>query len=338
MAKRKSTRLEDLAKKAGVSVSTASRALNDSPSVHMRTKQEIWKLAREMDYPFRRHMPAGPIGAEATVSIVVPRPQSRDAKLSDPFFFELLSGVGEAARERDCDIHVSHVAPTSYEELHNAMTTHRAEGVIFVGQSNLHAAFNRLARTEGRFVVWGAELPDQHYCSVGSNNFQGSRRAAAHLLRLGRRRIAFFGHTEAPEAMQRFRGYRKAHEEAGVEVDANLFVPVHFTLQAAEASLDSLLQRGHDFDGIVAASDVIAFGCIRALTRAGRRVPQDVSVVGYDNVSFAQYANPALTTIEQDMAMAGRVMLSKLLDIKGRKASASERLPTNLIIRESCGG
>ena len=131
---KKTTRLEDLAKRAGVSVSTASRALNDSPSVNMRTKQAIWKLARELDYPFRRHMPAGPIGAKATISIVVPKPQDRDARLSDPFFFELLAGVGDAARERDCDIHISHVTPGNYDDLVVSMTTHRADGVIFVGQ------------------------------------------------------------------------------------------------------------------------------------------------------------------------------------------------------------
>jgi len=150
------TRLEDLAKMAGVSIATASRALNDSPAVNKRTKQAIWKLAREMDYPLRRYMPAGPIGAEATIAIVVPRPQGREGRLSDPFFLELFAGVGEAARERGCDVLVSHIAPANFEDLSVAMTTSRAEGVIFLGQSSLHAAFNRLSETEGRFVVWGA--------------------------------------------------------------------------------------------------------------------------------------------------------------------------------------
>ena len=93
----RNTRLEDLAKLAGVSISTASRALNDSPAVNARTKQLIWKLAREHDYPFRRYMPAGPIGAEGVIALVTPRPQGREGRLSDPFFLELLAGVGEAA-------------------------------------------------------------------------------------------------------------------------------------------------------------------------------------------------------------------------------------------------
>ncbi|WP_300529030.1 LacI family DNA-binding transcriptional regulator [Maricaulis sp.] len=335
---KKTTRLEDLAKKAGVSVSTASRALNDSPSVNMRTKQAIWKLAREMDYPFRRHMPAGPIGAKATVSVVVPRPQGRDTRLSDPFLLELLAGIGDAARDRECDVHISHVAPASYDDLVVAMTTHRAEGVIFVGQSTLHGAFNRLAETEGRFVVWGAELPEQRYCSIGSDNVRGGQRASEHLLRLGRKRIAFIGQSEAPEVVQRFRGYQQALENNGRELIDELVVDTHFDIESAEASVDALIKNGVEFDGIIAASDVIALGAIRALQHAGKRVPEDVAVVGYDNISFSRYANPALTTVDQDMQAAGRMMLSKLLDFRGPQARRSERLATDLIVRESCGG
>jgi len=335
---KKATRLEDLAKRAGVSVSTASRALNDSPSVNMRTKQAIWKLAREMDYPFRRHMPAGPIGAKAVVSVVVPRPQGRDGRLADPFFFELLSGIGDAARGRDCDIHLSHVAPSSFEDVEIAMTTHRADGVIFIGQSTLHGAFNRLAETEGRFVVWGAELPEQNYCCIGSDNVLGGKRAASHLARLGRRKIVFLGDTDAPEAMQRYRGYRKALEEAGLDYDPVRLQPAHFDIESAEGSIEALIQDGVEFDAIVAASDVIALGALRALQHHGRRVPEDVSLIGYDNIAFSRFSNPALSTVDQDVAKAGRLMLSKILDFRGRQAARSERLATDLIIRESCGG
>ena len=97
---RRNTRLEDLARLAGVSISTASRALNDSPAVNARTKQLIWKLAREHDYPFRRYMPAGPIGADGVIALVTPRPQGREVRLSDPFFLELLAGVGDVGQQR----------------------------------------------------------------------------------------------------------------------------------------------------------------------------------------------------------------------------------------------
>jgi len=335
---RRSTRLEDIAALAGVSISTASRALNDSPAVNARTKQLIWKLAREQDYPFRRYMPAGPIGATGTIALVVPRPQGRDSQLDDPFFLELVAGISDAARERGCDLLISHFVPTSFDDLSAAMATSRADGVIFLGQSSLHNALNRLAGSDAQFVVWGAELPDQSYPSIGSDNVLGGRRATLHLARLGRRHIVFLGDTEAPEVTQRVRGYVEALERAGLAADPRLQVPAHFTVESGEAAVDALIARGTKFDGIVAASDLIALGAIRSLLNAGRRVPEDVSVVGYDDVPFARYSRPALTTISQDTVRAGRLLVSKLIDAAGGGEMRSERIATELIVRGSCGG
>lgn len=333
----KATRLEDLARLAGVSISTVSRALNDSPTVSRRTKEHIWALARKVDYPFRRSMPAGPIGADATIALVVPQLQSRDQEKSDPFRSQLLEGITSAARERGCDILISHIAPQSYEDLSSALKTSRAEGVIFIGQSFLRVEFNQLAEEETRFVVWGAQFSEQNYCSVGSDNPEGGRRAAAHLLRLGRQRILFLGDTQAPEARQRHRGYREAHEAAGVPLDDNLTIPAHFEVESAEATIDSCIDSGLDFDGIFAASDLLAIGALRALIKSGRKVPEDVSVVGYDDIPFARLHRPALTTIRQDTGQAGRMLVSKLLDSRGG-ANRSERITTELIVRETCGG
>ena len=335
---RRVTRLEEIARLAGVSITTVSRALNDSPAVNRKTKQLIWKLAREHNYPFRMYMPSGPTAAAATIAIVIPRPQGREWSLSDPFVLGLVAGVGEAARQRGCDFIVSHVAPAGSEDLAELMATNRVNGVIFLGQSSLHAAFNRLAESETRFAVWGAQLPNQAYCSVGSDNPLGGRRATLHLARLGRRRIVFLGDAEAPEAMQRYQGYLEGLAQSGLKADPQLAVPAHFELEAAEASIDALLGRSVPFDGIVAASDLIALGAIRALLRAGLAVPRDVSVVGYDDVPFARYSRPALTTVRQDTALAGRLLVSKLLNADPGGELRSERLPTDLVIRESCGG
>ncbi|UYY59312.1 LacI family DNA-binding transcriptional regulator [Sphingomonas sp. S2-65] len=328
------TRLEDLAALAGVSVSTASRALNDHPAISTRTKQKIWSLARDHDYPFRRHMPTGPIGAEGSVAIVTPHLRGRALPLSHPFFLELLASIGEAARARSCDFTVSHTAPANYDDLVLAATTSRANGVIFLGQSMLHDELNQLAETNTRFIVWGAQMPKQHYCSVGSDNLLGGRRATAHLARLGRKRIMFLGSTD-PEAMLRRRGYREALAECGLDFDPELIVPVDFEMEPAEDAVSRLQRRGVQFDGIVASSDLIALGAIRALQRAGLSVPADVSVVGYDDMLLARLSTPALTTVRQDTQEAGRILVSRLLDPV--PDTRSELLPTNLIVRESCG-
>src|SRR3546814_11282174 len=108
----------------------------------------------------------------------------------------LFRSIAEAARERNADLLVSHLSPGSAEDLEYAMATSRATGVIFIGQSSLHHAFNALAKRDNRFVVWGAGFPDAEYCSVGSDNFLGGKRAAAHLARLGPKRILFLGDSE----------------------------------------------------------------------------------------------------------------------------------------------
>ncbi len=334
---KKSARLEDIAREAGVSISTVSRALNDSPAVKRRTKQQIWEIARAHDYDFRSTMPNGPIGADATIAVIVPAPQARETRVADPFFLELLAGIAEAARERNADLVISHLSPRSAEDIEYAMSTSRATGMIFIGQSSLHHAFNRFAERDNRFVVWGAEFPDAAYCTIGSDNVAGGRRATSHLARLGRERILFLGDTEAPEAEQRHRGYRLALEAADLAVDDQLTIPAHFDVHAAEAATRSAIDRGLDFDGVFAASDLIAIGAIRALIRSGREVPGDVSVVGYDNIPASRLVTPRLTTIDQDANLAGRMLVSKLIDTTGGRG-ASERLETSLLIRDSCGG
>ena len=328
------TTLEDLAKLAGVSISTVSRALNDHPLISARTKQRIWALAQEHDYPFRQSMPTAPIGAEGSIVIVTPYFHGRPLPLSHPFFLELLANIGEAARARDCDFTVSHVAPATYDDLVLATTTSRASGVIFLGQSAMHKELNRLTETNARFVVWGAKLPGQLYRSIGSDNLLGGTRATAHLARLGRRRIAFVGGTD-PEAMQRRRGYEAALKKAGLAFDPHLICNVEFELESAEAAVSGLLQRGTAFDGVVAASDLIALGAIRALGRFGRSVPRDVSVVGYDDMLLSRLSTPALTTIRQDTREAGRLLVGSVLDPHSQ--AGFDRLPTELIVRESCG-
>lgn len=335
---KRTIRLEDLAELAQVSTATVSRALNDSPLVREETKRHIWKLAREHHYAFRPQMPAMLSGAAATIAIAIPTPLGRKGSRADPFFMELIGGVGEAARDAQCDVIISHVAPKNFDDLSALIASSRAEGVIFLGQSFLHERFNRLAEAHGRFVVWGAELPGQRYCSVGSDNIRGGKRATAHLLRLGRKRIAFFGDTEAPEIMQRYNGYLQALLEAGVEFDRSLVAPVHFEVESAEDAIERFMANDVAFDAVFGSSDLIALGAIRGLLRAGRSVPHEVSVVGYDDVLLARYSHPALTTISQDMAKAGRLLVSKLMNSAGGRDIRSERLPTDLIVRESCGG
>lgn len=329
-------KLEDLARLAGTSIATVSRALRDDAAVKAETKQRIIALAIAHQFPFQRY--ASPRQAGPCLAVVVPPPLARQPRLADPFLMELLASIAEAARERDCDLVVSHATPTSEADLRELLRRPDVDGTIFLGQSSFHDAFNVLAGEGRRFAVWGAALPGQRYCAIGSDNPGGAARAARHLLRLGRRRIAFLGAPLNPEISQRQEGYRRALDEAGLEADPALMMDCHFDLESAEGAVADLIAARVPFDGIVAASDILAFGAIRCLTGLGLRVPEDVSVTGYDNVAFGGYLRPALSTIAQDAPKAGRVLVARLLGARGDAAPASERLPTELIVRESCGG
>ena len=327
------TTLEDLARLAGVSISTVSRALNNQSAISTQTKQRIWALAKSHNYPIRAPIHAAVEGEDKAIEIVMPHLQGRPLPLWHPFLLELIANIGEAARARDCDFTVSHVTPVSFDDLVRA-TSARADGVIFLGQSTLHEALNKLTDTGVRFVVWGAQVAGQRYRTIGSDNLVGGRRATAHLCRLGRRRILFVGGADL-ETQQRRRGYLEALREHGIQHDPELVAAVHFELDAAEAAVARLLNRGVSFDGVFAASDLIALGVIRALRRAGLSVPGDVSVVGYDDILMSQLSVPALSTIRQDTRRAGSLLVSSILD---GDSDLQGLLPTDLIIRESCGG
>lgn len=334
---RKSIRLEDLAALANMSTATVSRALNDNPNVNDATKRKIWQLAREHGYLFRPNMPHAPSGAQATISLVIPPAQGRERSADDAFFQSLIGGVSAAARSSNCDVLLSHISPRNIDDLQDLISAPGVDGAIFLGQSFLHDALNALASQGHRFVVWGAALPGQLYCSVGSDNVRGGRRAVDHLLRLGRKKIVFLGDTDEPEIQRRFQGYRAALAAANVLYRGDLVSTVHFEIESAHSTVERLLAQKIDFDALFAASDMAAIGAIRALRQAGLRVPEDVAVVGYDDVTMGRYIRPQLTTIRQDLSEAGRLMVSKLLSASDTRDLASERLATDLIVRESCG-
>jgi len=330
-------RLEDLAALAGVSISTVSRALNDSPLVSDRTKKRIMALAQNNNYSGRLKDKVYTDDTDKTISIVIPPPQGRDTRLSDPFTLDLIGGIGDALKEQNCDMLISHLTMTDYHAAANLVASGRCDGLVVIGQSTMHDQLNQLAQMKVPFVAWGAQLPGQQYCSVGSDNQQGGRRATNHLIRMGRKRIAFLGDNEGPEVQLRFAGYKEALEINGMPLIPELVRPAHFYPESAMEAVDVLLEEGVPFDGVVAASDMIAIGAMRALASAGKRVPEDVSVIGYDDVLVAAYASPALTTIRQDVTKAGRLIVSKLLRMLEGQAVQPSNLPTDLIVRESCG-
>ncbi|MDV6332057.1 LacI family DNA-binding transcriptional regulator [Asticcacaulis sp. 201] len=325
--------LQQIALQAGVSVSTVSRALARHPAISEETRELVLRLAKESNYDIKRRQ-----GIDHSQIIVVMAVPAVSTQMAEPFQLRLLGGIGSAMRERHIDFSISHRVPRDADGVAELMSAHPTGGFIFLGQSQYHEALNKFNKQGRALAVWGAQLEDQNYCSVGTDNFFGGQRATSHLLRLGRRRIAFLGACDVAEIEQRLAGYKSALTNHGVEMDASLIQHTKLVYDSGFEAVNDLLDRGVKFDGIVSASDMLAIGAMRALSMHGIVVPDDVSVVGYDDIDVASFSSPALTTIRQDVLKAGHLLVTKAMRQLAGHNSPSERLQTELIVRGSCGG
>lgn len=327
--------MSDIARMAGVSESTVSRALADSPLVAERTRALVQKIAADTGYRVNRVARSLRCKRTSTVAVAVPLAHQRTQHLYDPFMMAMLAFLADELTERGSSMLLSKIARHEEGWVENLVSGGQADGVILIGQSFEHESINRAARNGMAVVAWGAQMADQAYPCVGSDNRLGGRLATEHLLEQGRRRIAFVGDERLPEVEQRFAGYREALAAHGRGVERGLVIRVQFELDDAYRSVRAMLSKTEPPDAVFAASDVIALGAIRALADAGLRVPRDVSVVGFDDVALAAFSQPSLTTIRQDLALGARLLVDKLLAKCAGREVESAVIPPQLIVRES---
>ncbi len=337
MKKKQNLVMQDIARMAGVSESTVSRALAGSPLVAQKTRARILELARAARYTVNESARNLRQRKSRTIEVVIPIEAHGRQQISDPFFLDMLGSIADALALREYDMLLSKRAPWANGGRRNPLLTGRADGIIIIGQGRQCTALANFARDNKPVAVWGAHLPGNDYVVVGSDNRLGGKKATAHLLQLGRRRIAFLGDTEQPEIALRHQGYLDALHEAGVKAQPALSINAPFDSAEAFAAAKALIESGEAFDAIVAASDVIAMSAIAALRQAGIAVPEDVSVTGYDNIASSAWFSPPLTTISQSIDKGGAALVEALFDqIKGG-AGRSVVLPAELIVRGSCG-
>jgi DNA-binding LacI/PurR family transcriptional regulator len=327
--------ITDLANLAGVSAGTVSRALADSELISKKTRDRIKALAVEHD--FRPNVMARNLRIKraGAIGVLIPLGHETAQHISDPFFMSLLGHLADALTERGHDLLLSRVIPTNPDWLIKIVDSGRVDGVILIGQSDQSAVIDKVAERYLPLVAWGANLVGQKHCSVGTDNRKGGELAVRHLIAGGAKRFAFLGDPVAPEIAERLAGVRAALAKAGYG-DALEILPAHLTAETAHPAVSQWLTETKIVpDGIIAASDVIALSTLRALAEHGRKVPQDVRVIGYDDLPLANQTTPPLTTIKQDL-VAGAAHLVDLLyrRIGGEKADSIVLAP-QLIVRGS---
>jgi DNA-binding LacI/PurR family transcriptional regulator len=326
--------MAEVARRAGVSLSTVSRALAGNPAISEETRRVVRAAAEQLDYRVDAAGSSLRTGLTRTIGVVIPLSHAANQSFSDPFFLEILGAVADELSACGYSMLLAKVTDDPTDWIMHVVRGRRADGVIVIGQSLYHESLNRHA-AEFPTVVWGARIPGQKYVSIGSDNDAGGHDATSHLLAQGCRRIVFLGDPAAPEVAARLQGHLRALSEARVETRPNLQIPVRFGSDTAYHAVGGLLSADVEFDGVIASSDVFAIGAMRALAERGRRVPADVAVVGFDDIPFAAHTTPPLTTIRQDCRAGARLLVESLLRIIRHERSTTVVIPTQLVVRAS---
>lgn len=326
--------LADIAAIAGVTPATVSRALSGNERISSTTRHKVLEIAARHGFQVNQTARNLRLGRTRSIGVVIPLGHGSAQRVSDPFYTALIGNLMDGLARRDHAMLLSAVTPHDSAWLSNISRSGRVDGIIVLCQSDQEATLRDVGRSYEPLVVWGESGDGQQdYCCVGTDNRLGGRLATEHLIRSGKCRIAFAGMTDIPELAARHAGYLDAHAAASLSPAAHIEVPLAF--DPASPGLHRAVAEADTIDAVFAASDMIAMGMIRALTEAGRSVPDDVTVIGYDDVSLAAHATPALTTIRQNLAVAAQTILDLLFRRISGESAPSVRIPLELVQRQS---
>lgn len=326
--------LADLARLAGVSAGTVSRALAGKSLVNAETRDRIQALARQ--HGFRPNQMASKLRTQRTgvIGIVIPVRHDAGQHMSDPFHLTLLGHLADELAESGYDVMLSRAIPDGTDEWLERITgSGMVDGVLVLGQSDQFDIIEEVSVRYRPLVAWGAYRDGQDHCVVGTDNIAGGRMAAEHLIASGARKLVFLGDTSGAEIEKRHGGAAAAAAETGVPL---IHVPVSLAGEEIGAQLKAALAScDHDVDGVVAASDVIAINALACLHENSRKVPQDVQVIGFDDLPLAALAMPPLTTIRQEIAAGAKAMVERLKERIDSNGNDSLTIPPRLIVRET---
>ncbi|MFJ6717786.1 MULTISPECIES: LacI family DNA-binding transcriptional regulator [unclassified Streptomyces] len=328
--------LEEVAVRAGVGRGTVSRVINGAAKVSEHTRAVVEAAVAELGYVPNRAARALAANRTDAVALVIPEPEDRF--FAEPYFSDVVRGVGATLAETDVQL-VLTLAGGERERrrLAQYLSGHRVDGVLLVSVHAGDPLPELLAELGIPAVISGRRSADETLPCVDSDNLAGAAGAVRHLLGRGRRAIATItGPLDVYGAQCRLDGYREALAAAGHPADELLIAPGDFTEEGGRRAMRELLERRPALDAVFAASDVMAAGARLELRAAGRRIPQDVALVGFDDSVVARHMDPPLTSVRQPIEEMGRTMARVLLErIAGGPADAAVVLPTELVVRES---
>jgi DNA-binding LacI/PurR family transcriptional regulator len=309
--------------------------LNDSPLIGEETKVRIRALARQ--HNFQINAPARRLSMKQSRTIAfVTHAYHKDFSVADLFGLEIMGGISTGLASREYDLLVIHVDPHDTKWAHQYYDTGRVDGFILMTSTHKQSHVKALLELGAPFIIWGIPQPKQKYCSVTGDNFNGGRYATEHLVSIKRNRVGFIGGpADDLEVLRRQAGYEIALKEAGREVDPLLLDYGDFSNTSGGQAMQRLLDKVPDIDAVFVNSDLMAIAAMDVIRENGRSVPEDIAVVGYDDLSIAEHSNPPLTTIRQNISLAGKLLAQNLIDFLQTGMVTNVSIPVELVVRKS---
>ena len=328
--------LEEIAKHAQVSRSTVSRVINDDPKVSDATRKRVIAVVKRLNY--HPNMAARSLAAGRTRILGLVIPMGVTVLFTDPYFSILIQGVTSACNAHDHSV-MLWLAEPEYERrmISQILNNGLIDGVILASMLVDDSLLKSLIEGDLPFILVGRHPTDSHVSYVDVDNINSAREMVTYLIRLGHRRIATIaGPRNMIAGADRLEGYITALRERAISPDPNLIIFGDFTEMGGYLAMQRLLPLKPN--GVFAASDTMAIGALRAIREAGLRVPDDISVIGHDDLPAAAHTDPPLTTMRQPTQRTGAVAAETLIDMIANPNSPPRRiiLPTEIVIRESC--
>jgi LacI family transcriptional regulator len=328
-------RLKDMARHAGVSVMTVSKALRDEPDVSAATKARIKALAQQMGYVPDSSAQGLRTRTTRLLGLVVP-------STMNPIYARMAFAIEQRVQEQGYELLLTHTQnqPEREEACLRRLLARRVDGLFISPVYRFEAEariYQEILVRKVPTVLLGQPAPFcKSFASVESDEQTASYTAARHLLKLGHKRIAYLtGPPVAPWAHERFEGYRRALREAGIEVDDKLVFAAGNTIEDGAKAGSQMLAESCPATAIQAVSDQVAIGCAEALLARGLRIPEDLSLVGYGNIMAAEYFRVPMTTIRQPKFRLGAAAAEMMINLLKGQPLGTQRLSAELIERKS---
>ncbi len=331
--------LEDIAKRAGVSRSTVSRVVNNHPNISAKVRKRVLQIIQETGY--RPNAAARALVSQRSLTIGLVLPHTVSSLFADPYYPLLIKGISKACNQQEYMLAFFLASSKEDEKLIFTRIQDRGllDGVLV--QSGHHGnlqIIDQLVESKTPMVVIGRPFEPEKVSYVDVDNVNAAYKAVLHLLRLGYKRVATItGPLQSTAGMDRLEGYRKALAAFNLPVDPNLIVEGDFTEQGGYAGMRTLL--AHKPDAVFAASDVTAIGAIRVIQDKGLRVPEDIAVIGFDDIPIPMFSPIQLTTVRQPVEELGVAAVELLLDLieNGVTPPRNKVMDSELVVRTTCG-